>query len=188
MWSNIWPVSPSPFPFSLFQYFFFSCSVAPTLSVFSIERNKSVTGVHYHGTALQFKWTLTPCDIHEMSMWVPEQTSCQRSRQTKFYFLWLGTTGQPMSPSLSYPITFGSTLGNWLQHWLFSIPVGCMNNWPIWCPEFNSSWKHHSTVISRERPVFEHADSKSEAYLRSIQTKPGTLILFSISPYFFLSH
>ncbi len=94
-----------------------------------------------------------PCDIHEMSMWVPEQTSCQQSRQTKFYFLWLGTTGQPMSPSLSYPITFGSTQGNWLQHWLFSILVGCMNNWPIWCPEFNSPWKHHSTVISHERPV-----------------------------------
>ncbi len=139
--------------FLIISVFFFR-SAAPTLSPIWIERNKSITGIHYHGTALQFKWTLTPCDIHEMSMWVPEQTSCQHSRQAKFYFLWLGTTGQPMSPSPSYPITFGSTQGNWLQHWLFSIPVGCMNNWPIWCPGFYSLWKHHSTVISHETCVY----------------------------------
>lgn len=94
-------------------------------------------------------------------MRVPD--SCQRSNQTKFYFLRLGTMGRSVSPRFSYPITSGSTRGNWLQHWLFSIPVGWMNNWPFWCLEFNTVWKHQSTVISPERPVLcslvEHADS-----------------------------
>lgn len=187
--SNIWPVSPSPFPFSLFQSFslvlqhplFQCCRLNATRAVF-ITMGLLYNSNEHWPPVIYMKWVCEFRNRHLVSG-VAKQNSISSGWARR---------DSPCHPASHTQLPLG-------QHWEIGFNIDYfLSRWGVWIIDpsdvLSLTLPENITVqlsVARglcAHSLFEHADSKSEAHLILIQTKPGTLMVFIISPYLFFPH